>query len=166
MNFRSSKFALLLGAINGFLFGIAYQPISNAWLIYENNLPRSGISIHTSKIITPLGEYLFLILLFTVASYTAHRFFAAKIKSDIILWQVVAIIAIVVPSVALYILDQAYYLVGAVQAKLERGEWGYLPGLVPSQNDIGFGILFLCLAMTINFFYGAIVGKLSKHFAR
>lgn len=165
MNFRTSKFALLLGVINGFLFGVAFQPVSNAWLIYDNNRPRT-ISIHTSKVVTPLGEYLFLILLFTVASYTAHRFFAAKIKSDIILWQVIAIIAIVIPSVALYFLEQTSYLIGSVQAKLERGEWGYLPGLVPSQNDVEFGILFLCLAMTINFFYGAIIGKLSKHFAK
>lgn len=165
MNFKTSKFALLLGAINGFLFGVAFQPVSNAWLIYDNNRPKT-ISIHTSKLITPLGEYFFLILLFTMASYTAHRFFAAKIKSDIILWQIVAIIAIIVPSVVLYFLKQASYYVGAVEAKLERGEWGYLPGLLPNRNDIEFGILFLCLAMTINFFYGAIIGKFSEHFAK
>ncbi len=166
MNFRSSKFALLFGAINGFIFSVAFQPVKNSWLIYDNSRPRGTVSIHTHWGPNPLEEYFFLILVFMVASYTAHRFFAPKIKSDIILWQVVAIIAIGVPSVALYILKQADYLIGVVQAKFERGEWGYLPGLVPSQNDIEFGVLFLCLAMTINFFYGAIVGKLSKHFER
>ena len=163
MNFRSSKNSLLLGAINGFLFGVAFQPVSNAWLIYDNNRP-STISIHTSKIITPLGEYLFLILLFTIASYTVHRFFAAKIKSDIVLWQVVAFVAMAVPSVILYIIEQINTFIGGFQMWLETSKWGNIPDL-PDQNDIEFGLLFLCLAITVNFFYGTIMAQLSKRFA-
>ncbi len=34
MNFRNSKFALLLGAINGVIFYLAYQPIKVAYVKY------------------------------------------------------------------------------------------------------------------------------------
>lgn len=161
MNFRSSIFALLLGAINGFLFGIAFQPVSNSFLEYEIN--RSQMSLH--KVVSPLGEYLFLILLFAIASYTAHRFLAAKIKSDVVLWQVVALIAIAVPSVILYLIEQINTFIGGFQVWLESNNWGNVPDL-PSGNDVEFGLLCLCLAITINFFYGAIIAQLQKRAAK
>lgn len=168
MDFRSSKSALLLGAINGLLYGFVYQPVSAVYYAYDyrrdlvifNGMPPSMSRIN------PIAEYIVWFILFTLASYTVHRFWGAKIKSNIVLWQVIAIVAFVVPSVVLYFVDQASYFIGALQAKLERGEWGYLPGVLPSQNDLEFGALFLGLAITINFFYGAIIEKLSKRFAK
>ena len=169
MNFRNSKFALLLGAINGFLFGVAFQFVNTAYLAYDYRrmiVQFNGSPPSMYRAITPIVEYLFFILVFTLASYTVHRFWGTKTKSDIILWQIVAIVAIVVPSIISYVFDQVDMLAGAILWKLERGVWGYHSGVVPHKSDIEFAVLLLCLAFGVNFFYGAVVGKLSERFAK
>jgi hypothetical protein len=166
MNFRSSKSALLLGAINGLIYGFVYQPVSAIYFAFDyrrttaifNGMPPSMGRIE------PLAEYIGLFILFTLASYTVHRFWATKINSEIVLWQVVAIFAFVVPSVAIYLIELVNYSVGALQMKIQRGEWGYFPGFLPDKDDLEFGALFLGLAMGINFFYGALVSKLANRF--
>lgn len=165
MNFRSSKLALFLGAVNGFLFGAAFQPVNDALNVYQSG-KSTLVTISLYRALSPFTEHLILILLFTTTSYAAHRLLDAKIKSEIVFWQVVAIIAIGIPSIVFYTLDQFRYISGALRAKLEQGKWGYYPGVFPSQSDIEFGIIFLCLAMTINFFYGALLGQMSRIFGR
>ena len=169
VNFRNPKFSLLLGAINGFLYAIAFQPINVAYLAYDYRrmIDRfNGSPPLTVYPITPLAEFLFFIAIFTIASYTVHRFWSAKIKSGVILWQIVAIVAIIVPTIVSYIVDQADLLIGAIQWKLERGEWGYHPGIMPYKDNIEFAVLLLCLAIAVNFFYGAIISKLSGQFEK
>jgi hypothetical protein len=168
MNFRSSKSALLLGAINGLIYGIVYQPVSAIYFAFDyrrtlavfNGMPPQMVRIQ------PLAEYIVWFILFTLASYTVHRFWKTKIKSDVVLWQVVAIFAFVVPSVLIYLVEQVSYFIGALQMKIERGEWGYFPGILPDDNDLEFGALFMGLAICINFFYGAVIGKIANRFGK
>lgn len=169
INFRSSKFSLLLGAINGFLYAIVFQPVNTAYLAYDyrrmidrfNGSPPSMIYP-----ITPLAEFLFFTIVFAATSYTVYRFWSAKIKSEVIFWQVIGVVAIVVPSVIFYIFDQLDMLWGLIRYKFESGKWGYYSGIMPYEDNIEFAVLLLCLAITVNFFYGAILSKLSEHFAK
>ncbi len=68
MNFRSSKFALLLGAINGILFYLAYQPVKIAYvkyLWYIKNDDYIGVALHEIYQIARTGvERSFAILIF------------------------------------------------------------------------------------------------------
>lgn len=168
-SFRSSTFSLLLGAINGFLYTVAFQPVNTAYLAYDyrrmvdrfNGSPPSMIYP-----VTPLAEFLFFTIVFAAASYTVYRFWSAKIKSEVIFWQVIAIVAIVVPSIIFYIFDTLDMLWGLIRYKFESGKWGYYSGIMPYKDNIEFTVLLLCLAIAVNFFYGVIISKLSERFSK
>lgn len=166
MNFRSSKFALLLGAINGAICGTVFQPALTAFFEMEQYRAwQSNINLFTPKINT-FGLSILCAILFALASYTVHKFWSKRVNSTIVLWQLVAIVAIAVPSLCLYSIEKLGYLFGAIQAKFERGQWGYFPGIMPDGNDVEFAVLLLCLAISVNFFFGVVLEKLNERFIK
>ncbi len=166
MNFRSSKSALLFGAINGAICALFFKP---AFIVFseleEHRAWQHNIDLSTVRI-DIFGLSVLCAILFMLSSYTVHRFWAKRIDSTIILWQVVAIVAIVIPSICLYLAERVNSIIGAYQIKLVRSEWGYIPSFVPNINDLEFAILFLCLAISVNFAFGAIISRLEKIVAK
>lgn len=163
---RNTKFALLLGAISGAINGLAFYPALAVY--FELQKYRAWqVNINVFQIeINPVGLSILLAFLFALASYTVHKFWAKRVNSTIVLWQLVAIVAIAVPSIFLYSCEQIAQLYGATRIRIMRGEWGYLPTFIPDSNDLEFAIMLLCLAISVNFFYGLFVQKLSEFYKK
>jgi len=179
MNFRNSKFALLLGAINGVIFYLAYQPVKIAyvkylWYIKNDNYVYVALP-EIYRIARDVGEYFIWTLLFMLASYTVHRFWAAKLKSTVALWLRIAIVSLAVPIVGLWVfrllavlfilfLRQFDLCFFPLNCHTPSEELAFL--LVREAVDIKFELLLFGVALAVNFVYGAIITKLSKHFAK
>ena len=179
MNFRNSKFALLLGAINGVIFYLAYQPVKIAYvkyLWYIKNDDYIGVALpEIYQIARDVGEIFVWTLLFMLASYTVHRFWAAKLESTVTLWLRVAVLSLAVPIVGLW---GFRLLLGLFMLALRQLDLCFsplnchspteelIPLLVRGLVDIKFELLLFVVALAVNFVYGATIAKLSKHFAK
>lgn len=179
MDFRNSKFALLLGAINGVLFYLAYQPVKVAfvkylWYIKNDNYVYVALP-EIYRIARDVGEIFVWTLLFTLASYTVHHFWATKLKSTVSLWLRVAILSLAVPIIGLWLfrLLAVLFILALRQFDLcffplnchtPSEELTYL--LIREPVDIKFELLLSVVALVINFVYGATIAKVSRHFAK
>lgn len=179
MNFRSSKFALLFGAINGVIFYLAYQPVKIAyvkylWYIKNDNYVYVALP-QIYRIARDVGEIFVWTALFMLASYTAHRLWAAKLKSTVALWLRIAIVSLAVPVLGLWLLPFLVFLFILV---LRQFGACFFPLncdmpleimtslLVREPVDIKFELLLFVVALAVNFVYGAILAKMSKHYAK
>ena len=171
MNFRSTKLALLLGAISGAFYCAARQPVEQIYEKYDyyrlvEQFKGFPPNVAEMIIVTPVQKYLFWMLLFVLASYTVHRFWKNKIKSEVVLWQTVAIVALGGLSIWSYLTSKIGYLYRAILSKFERGEWGYIPSFGLDSETIEYIVLFLGLAIAVNFFFGVVVAGLTKRFGK
>jgi hypothetical protein len=179
MNFRSSKFALLLGVINGVLFYLAYQPVKAAYvkyLWYIKNDEYVYIALpEIYRFARDSGELFVWTLLFALASYTGHHFWGTKLKSSVALWLRIAIIALAVPVIGLWILRFLLFLYILVLKQLdsciptpcsEQPLQYIVLILIREPIDIKFELLLFVTALIVNLIYGVVVARLSKRFAK
>ncbi|MCA1592530.1 MAG: hypothetical protein LC754_07750 [Acidobacteria bacterium] len=96
----SHKEWIILGAINGILFGMLLELIFRSIFLYEKYVQRqSPISpgLHIDMAPYPFSWWylpvLFLVLV-TLASLLVHRYLSSHIKSRIWLWQVIGFAAV------------------------------------------------------------------------
>lgn len=73
MNFRTTKYVLLLGAINGIVFYLAYQPVKVAFVKYLWHIKNDDyvyvVLPQIYRIASDVGEIIIWTALFTLASY-------------------------------------------------------------------------------------------------
>ena len=177
MYLRKTKFALLLGSVNGVLFSLIYLPISKIFVSYLYYIKDDNY-VHVElpemyRIARDSGELLVWILLFTVASYTAHHFWAVNLKSTTILWIRVAVIAMAIPILGLWVLRLIFVFVIFVFAQLDiclgpiachNSTYEVLLMFVRESLNIKFELLLFFSSIILNCFYGVIITKVSNRF--
>ena len=180
MNFRTSKFALLLGAINGVIFCLIYQPVKIEFVKYLWSIKNDNyvyvVLPEIYRIARDVGEFFVWTILFTLASYTAHHFWAKSVKSTVLLWLRIGIISLAVPIFGLWIFrfliilvifttkqfDLCFFV--PVNCAISSNE--LMSSLVRESANIKFEFLLLIVAVVVNLIYGTILSELSKRFAK
>lgn len=174
INLRSPKSALLLGALNGVLFALAYQPVKTVYIKYLWSI-KSDHYVYIAypeiyRVAHDAGEFFVWTLLFAAASYTAHRLWATKLKSIVALWLRVAIVAAVVPFLGLwathlflFLLTLALKLLSACAAPVcDAPVTEIARRFMRESLDVQFELLLFAVALTLNLIYGTIIAKTSK----
>jgi hypothetical protein len=181
IDLKSSNSSILLGAINGLLFAIAYQPLKDAYVRYLWEIKPAQYTYVTLPEIYLVtknsGEWWVWILLFIVASYSLHRYWPRKTNSSILLWLSVALVAIGVPVAGLYLIHIGFFVYGFVYAQFYTdcvtmshtnvpvcGPPIYSHYLFRELNDVKFEIVLLAIALLLNVIFGSLVGKLANRF--
>ena|SRR5437868_4152883 len=177
VNFRSSKYALLFGVINGFIFYLAYQPIKVFYIKYLWSIKNDNyvyvVPPQIYRIASEVGEIFVWTLLFTLASYSVHRYWAKKLKSTVTLWLRVGLVSLCVPVAGLWLLPALILLLILVFELLGVCPYPFNCG-VPLNNwqeliirewlDIKFEAVLLTVALIVNSIYGGVLTKLQKKF--
>jgi hypothetical protein len=172
MDLRSAKFVLLLGILNGVLFYFIYQLVKDVYVKYLWHIKNDNyvyISLpEIYRISRDVGEFFVWVLLFAIASYTAHRFWGLKVKSTIRLWRRVAVVAIGAPIAGLWIAHFLLFLLAlslkfmaacdAPVCNLPLIEMTWLS--MREAIDVKFEILLFVVALILNTIYGAAIAKI------
>lgn len=175
MNLRSTKFALLLGLINGILFFLVYQPVKVAYVKYLWSIKNDNyvyvVLPQIYRIAQDVGEFFVWTALFMLSSYTVHRFWATNLKSTIALWLRVAIVSLAVPIIGLWLFPILIVLFILILRQFEicffplnchTPSEELLSFLIREPVDIKFEILLLIAAFAVNFIFGVIISRLSR----
>ncbi|MCA1816340.1 MAG: hypothetical protein LC746_08035 [Acidobacteria bacterium] len=156
----------LLGAINGVLFALAVSPFRDAydkWDYCRMLEIFNGVPPLMGRMIKPWFEVVTCAFIFALASILANSLWRKRVNSTIVFWQLVAILAVIGTFTLDYVYNRASRWIEAIQWRLERGHWGYLPQFA---QDLSFPLLILVVAVSFNFFFGAVIQILETRYPK
>ncbi|HEY0078396.1 MAG TPA: hypothetical protein VGB73_07095 [Pyrinomonadaceae bacterium] len=152
-----------LGAINGLLFSFVVRAAMRIDFEYKQRelaeiAGREGVYICIAE--NPFKWWvipLACIILFSLASYAAHRIYLKRIKSTILLWGIIGLVGGGLPFIAIYLNDKVSHLLSNIEGYLGGRGWGQSPDFlfIPRLE-----VVLLVLAALVGLLYGGIV-----HFA-
>lgn len=149
-----------LGALNGLIFSFIVKVAMRIDYEYTQRelaeiASRDGVYICITE--NPFKWWVIpsaCIILFSLASYAVHRIYAKRIKSPILLWGIVGLIAGGVPFLAGYFNNKVSHLMSNVERYRTEGMWGQLPDFFSFPRlEVGLFVL----AVLVGLLYGSII---------